>query len=215
MSFEGYGETGTKVLTAAENLFAEYGYHGVSLRQITARAGVNLAAVNYHHSDKESLYIEILAYRLKQLNQARLARLTDAEVSAAGEPVALFALVDILARPLLLPDFHGAHGAAGRRLLGRVLVEPLPFTAPLLATEFQPAMTRWGQAVRRHMPAMAPAEFLWQLSFVVGALHHAAAALHDMKTRTSGICANNDGAAALEKFCEFAAAGLAANSFRK
>lgn len=215
MSFDGYGETGTKVLTAAEDLFAEYGYHGVSLRQITAKAGVNLAAVNYHHSDKESLYTAILVYRLKQLNQVRLAGLADAEARAAGEPVPTAELFDLLARPLLAPSFPGAPGPAGRRLLGRVLVEPLPFAAPILAAEFQPAMTRWGQALRRHVPAMAPAEFLWQLSFVVGALHHAAAALHDMKARTSGICANNDSTAALEKFCEFAAAIFAANSFRK
>jgi AcrR family transcriptional regulator len=215
MSFDGYGETGTKVLIAAENLFAEYGYHGVSLRQITVKAGVNLAAVNYHHSDKESLYSEILRYRLKQLNRARLAKLAEAEARAAGEPVAMATLADVLARPLLLPDFPGAPGAAGRRLLGRLLLEPLPFTAPILAAEFQPAMTRWGQAVRRRVPAMAPAEFLWQLSFVVGALHHTAAALHDMKARTSGICADDDATGALEKFCEFAAASFAANGFRR
>jgi AcrR family transcriptional regulator len=215
MAFEGYGETGLKVLTAAEKLFAEYGYHGVSLRQITAEAGVNLAAVNYHHSDKESLYGAILRYRLHQLNRARLTRLDTAEERASGRPVPITALVDILARPLLMPDFPTAHGAAGRRLLGRILVEPLPFTAPILATEFQPAMTRWGQAVRRHLPAMAPAEFLWQLSFVVGALHHAAASLHDMKARTSGICADDDAASALEKFCEFAAGSFAANGFRR
>ncbi len=215
MGFEGFSETGTKVLTAAEGLFAEYGYHGVSLRQITAKAGVNLAAVNYHHSDKESLYGEMLRYRLKQLSQIRAARLAEAEARAAGAPVPLAALMEILARPLLAPDFPGAPALAGRRLLGRALLEPLPFTAPILDAEFQPAMTRWGQAVRRHAPTVAPAEFLWQLSFVVGALHHTAAALHDMKARTSGICANNDGAGALEKFCEFAAASFATNSFRK
>src|SRR4051812_21652732 len=99
MTFEGYGETGTKVLTAAEKLFAEYGYHGVSLRQITAAAKVNLAAVNYHYSDKQSLYAEILAYRLRQLKQARLAKLADAEARALGAPVPLEELMAILASP--------------------------------------------------------------------------------------------------------------------
>ncbi len=212
MSFEGFGETRTKVLTAAESLFAEHGYHGVSLRQITAHAKVNLAAVNYHHSDKQSLYGEILTYRLRQLKQARLDQLAAAEARAASTPVPVDELMRILAAPLLLPD---PCGAAGRRLLGRALVEPLPHTAPILAAEFQPAMTRWGQALRRHAPAMAPADFLWQLSFVVGALHHAAAALHDMKTRTSGICANDDASGALGNFCEFAAAAFAAKGFRK
>ena len=130
---------------------------------------MNLAAVNYHHSDKQSLYGEILAYRLRQLKQARLTKLTAAEADAQGAPIPLDHLITILAATLLLPDAPGAHGPAGRRLLGRALVDPLPFTAVILAEEFKPTMTRWGQAVRRHAPAMAPTRFLWQLSFVVGA----------------------------------------------
>lgn len=213
MSFEGYSETGNKVLTAAERLFAEFGYHGVSLRQITTAANVNLAAVNYHHNDKQSLYLEILTYRLRQLKLARVTRLTEAENRAAGAPVPLAELLDILARTLLLPDNVNAHGPMGRRLLGRVLIEPLPFTTPVIAAEFQPAMTRCGQAIRRNLPALPPAKFLWQLSLVVGALHHAASALHDMKAHTSGICRNDDAEAALENFCEFAAAALSTNRF--
>jgi AcrR family transcriptional regulator len=214
VSFEDYTETQIKVLVAAESLFAEYGFHGVSLRQITTRANVNLAAVNYHHSDKQSLYGEILTSRLRQLCQARLAKLMAAEAGARGAPVPLDQLITILAATLLLPDEPGSHGPAGRRLLGRSLVEPLPFTATILADEFQPTMTRWGQAVRRHAPGVTPTRFLWQLSFVVGALHHAAASLHDMTARTSGICRNNDAETALENFHEFAVAAFTANSFR-
>lgn len=213
--FEGHGETGNRILIAAEKLFADFGYHGVSLRQITAEAEVNLAAVNYHHSDKQSLYLEILTYRLRQVSGERLERLSAAEARAAGSPVPISELIDILARPLLLSDAATGRTSEGNRLLGRLLIEPLPFTADALATEFQPAMTRWGQALRRHMPAMSPAEFVWQLSFVVGALHHAAASLHDMKTRTSGICGNDDATGALRNFCEFAAAAFAANGFRR
>jgi len=130
-----------------------------------------------------------------------------------GAPVPVEELVDILARPLLLPDTPAAHGPAGRRLLGRILIEPLPFTAPILASEFQPAMARCGQAIRRHLPGLPPAKFLWQLSLVAGALHHAAAALHDMKGHTSGICRNDDAESALDNFCEFAVATFTTNRF--
>jgi hypothetical protein len=95
-------------------------------------------------------------------------------------------------------------------LLGRVLVEPLDFLAPVLATEFQPAITRCGQALRRHVPALPPADFVWRYSFIVGSLHHAAATLHGMRPLTSGLCGNDDGAAALRNFREFAAAALSA-----
>jgi AcrR family transcriptional regulator len=209
-------ETGAKVLATAEMLFAEHGYDGVSLRRITADAGVNLAAVNYHYSDKQSLYLEILTYRLRQLSSLRLARLSAAETRVAGEPVPLAELVEILAQPLLSPDEFSMPGfnAASRRLLGRTLIEPLGFLAPLLAADFQPAVARCGQALRRHLPALPPADFIWRYSFVVGALHHAAATLHDMKTLTRGLCANNDAPAALRNYCQFASAALTANDFR-
>ncbi len=215
MSLDTYGETGAKVLTAAEALFAEHGYDGVSLRRITAEAGVNLAAVNYHYSDKQSLYLEILAYRLRQLSQARLERLAGAESRASAAAVPLEEIVDILAQPLLRPsEAQATFGPVSRRLLGRALVEPLPFLAPTLAAEFQPAVARCGQAIRRHLPGLPPADFVWRYSFVIGALHHAAATLHDMKTRTSGLCANDDADAALRNFRLFAATALATNHFR-
>jgi AcrR family transcriptional regulator len=215
MLLEAYGETGGKILTAAESLFAEHGYDGVTLRRITAEAGVNLAAVNYHYSDKQSLYLEILAYRLRQLSRARLDRLTEAEACVNGVAVPLEEIVDILAQPLLCPtESMTAFGPASRRLLGRALVDPLPFLADTLAVEFQPAVARCGQAIRRHLPGLPPADFVWRYSFVVGALHHAAATLHDMKTRTSGLCADHDTDAALRNFRLFAFAAFAANHFR-
>src|SRR6478609_4142431 len=215
MLLDTYGETGAKILTAAESLFAEYGYDGISLRRITAAAGVNLAAVNYHYSDKQSLYVEIVTCRLRQLSEARLHRLAEAEARAGGAAVSLEEIVDILAQPLLQPaKSMTLFGAASRRLLGRTLVEPLPFLTATLAAEFQPAVARCGQAVRRHLPGLPPADFVWRYSFVVGALHHAAATMHDMKTRSSGLCANDDTAAALRNFRVFAVAALAANNFR-
>ena len=51
-------ETREKILDAAEALFAEHGFEGASMRMITARAGVNLAAVNYHFGSKENLLRE-------------------------------------------------------------------------------------------------------------------------------------------------------------
>ena len=49
-------DTKDTILDAAEDLFAEQGFGATSLRQLTARAGVNLAAVNYHFGSKKALW---------------------------------------------------------------------------------------------------------------------------------------------------------------
>lgn len=203
-------ETSEKILHPAELLFAEHGYDGVSLRRITAGAGVNLAAVNYHYSDKRSLYLEILTRRLRQLSHARLTRLTEAEARASGSLVPLAEIVDILAGSLLQPDESSmpTFGPASRRLVGRALVEPLGFLAPVLAADFQPAVTRCGQAIRRHFPTLPPSDFIWRYSFLVGSLHHTAATLHDMKSLTNGFCANDGTESAFRNFRHFAVAAM-------
>jgi AcrR family transcriptional regulator len=52
--------TRTKLLDAAGEVFAEVGYYDATVRQICARAGANVAAVNYHFRDKLGLYTEVL-----------------------------------------------------------------------------------------------------------------------------------------------------------
>ena len=75
--------TKEKILDAAEALFMEHGFEATSLRQITAAAGVNLAAVNYHFGSKEELFQAVLTRRLDPMNQERLALLTRFEHEAA------------------------------------------------------------------------------------------------------------------------------------
>ena len=53
-------ETVERILDAAEQLFAEKGFAETSLRLITSKAGVNLAAVNYHFGSRDGLYLAVL-----------------------------------------------------------------------------------------------------------------------------------------------------------
>ena len=53
-------ETRSKLLEAAGNEFSEKGFERATVRAICDRAGVNIAAVNYHFGDKERLYEEVV-----------------------------------------------------------------------------------------------------------------------------------------------------------
>jgi AcrR family transcriptional regulator len=61
-----------------------HGYDGVSMRDITTRAGVRLALATYHFNTKESLFESIIARRAEVLNDRRLAALN--AMLQAGKP---------------------------------------------------------------------------------------------------------------------------------
>ena len=75
--------TKDKLMDAAEKLFARRGFHGASLRDITAAAGVDLALVNYHFGSKKQLLAAVLERRGKVLNEERLRRLAEVRLRAA------------------------------------------------------------------------------------------------------------------------------------
>ena len=56
-------DTKQLIIEAAEELFAADGYHNTSLRSITQKAKVNLAAVNYHFGNKMNLYLSVFKER--------------------------------------------------------------------------------------------------------------------------------------------------------
>src|SRR5512143_3869012 len=114
-------ETQTRILNAAEQLLAERGFAACSLRAVTAAAGVNLGAVNYHFRSKEALIQAVYARRLQPLNRQRLAALDHCERKAAGKAVPLTDLLHAFLDPL----FASGHDGQGFvRLLGSMYTDP-------------------------------------------------------------------------------------------
>ena len=80
--------TKDRILDTAERLFARDGFEATSLRSITAEAGVNLAAINYHFQSKEALVQAVIGRRMGPMNDRRLALLDAYEAQAATPPTA-------------------------------------------------------------------------------------------------------------------------------
>lgn len=207
--------TAERILNAAEQVFAQHGFTGVSLREITRKAKVNLAAVNYHFGNKETLYGEVIRRRVRPINQARLARLDEALARAGDQPPPLEEILDILIRPVF--DVHRDPARGGEaivRIISRCLTEPLPFMSDLIAAEFHPVLARFSQAIRRRAGHLTPEDFMWRMSFVVGAMQHTLATMHQMGALTRGICRDNDYEGALARFIASAVAVFTAPARR-
>jgi AcrR family transcriptional regulator len=65
-------KTRQRLLEAAEELFAQQGFDGTAIRDITTKAGCNQAAVNYYFGDKQELYEELFRRRLCEMRESRL-----------------------------------------------------------------------------------------------------------------------------------------------
>jgi AcrR family transcriptional regulator len=102
----------TKLILAAEKLFARGGIEGVSLREIAAAAGQgNHHAVQYHFGSREGLVQAVFAYRMRQMEDRRGEMLAAAE--AAGKLDDARTIVEIIFLPQLqLPGQHGNHSYA-------------------------------------------------------------------------------------------------------
>jgi len=51
-----------RIVWAAGEIFAETGFRQATIRQISRRAGVNVASINYYFQSKDNLYLETLRY---------------------------------------------------------------------------------------------------------------------------------------------------------
>ena len=167
----GAAVTKERILDTAEGLFMVHGYEATSLRAITASAGVNLAAVNYHFGSKEELFQAVLTRRLDPMNQRRLDLLAALERGAHPRPVACDRILGALFIPALeLARDRERGGTNFLRLLGRAYADPAPFIRRFLSEQYASMIKRFKAAFARALPDLPRRELSWRLHFMMGAL---------------------------------------------
>ena len=119
--------TRAKILGAAGELFAELGFEGATIRAITERAGVNVAAVNYHFRDKAELYTRVVV-------DACSARAAWREVIAEAPDSPEERLRSLIYHFLEYPD----RAAWKRRLMAREMANPTSALDELVEKNIRP-----------------------------------------------------------------------------
>jgi AcrR family transcriptional regulator len=161
--------TKERILTAAEALFAQRGFEGASLRQLTAAAGVNLAAVNYHFGSKDNLVEEVFKRRLDQLNAQRLTALKQI---AGHSGTTLEDVLGAFIRPALDLS-HDGGGGLFMRVLARAFAEHDDSLRKFLSENYGHVMRQFTAEFARLLPNLSKEELYWRIDLVTGALTHA------------------------------------------
>ena len=195
--------TKERILGAAEELFARHGFEGASLRQLTAAAGVNLAAVNYHFGSKDRLIEEVFRRRLDQLNGRRLAALQ----KIAGEPDTT--IEEVLAAFIVpaLELSHDGNGSLFMRVLARAFAEHDDSLRKFLSDNYGHVMRQFTAEFARLLPHLSKEELYWRVDLVTGALTHAMSGF-GMIQRKSDVTEHVHREQTAQHLIRFAAAGL-------
>ena len=192
-------DTKAKILNAAEKLFAVKGFETTSLRDITAEAQVNLAAVNYHFQSKDALVDAVIARRVEPVNEKRLALL-----DAAGANATVEEILTAFLKPVLELNIE-----AVVPLMGRSLSDPSQFVERrVFKTHLLPLAKRFHEALERALPNAPPAERHWRFHFVLGMLTHVMTWSRVLPVVSGGLCDIADRELLLERLVTFAAAGF-------
>ena len=205
--------TRTRILDAAERLFAEHGYTAVSLRSITAEAGVNVAAIHFHFASKEALFEAIFKRRIEPINGKRIAALEAAVQKGRKSPPNIDEIISAFVKPYL----EAAGGFdAGRivllQFMARAAAEQDRSIQTVIRQEFDPT---WHALVKAAQDALPNASFEainWGLFFLLGALYFVNPSRTWFPALTKGKCDAGDTEAALHYLLPFLVGGLSAVS---
>jgi AcrR family transcriptional regulator len=152
-------ETKQRILDAAERLFAEKGFDATSLRSVTAAAGANLAAVNYHFGSKAALLPAVVARIVEPVNRLQLQRLD--ELEARADPPSVEELLEAFVVPVA--DFFAQDAARApmlASLFARIMGDPGEDMRRAVIERVRETEGRYEAAFARALPDLPPAE-LW------------------------------------------------------
>jgi AcrR family transcriptional regulator len=142
--------TKERLLNEAEALFAQKGYHAVSVREITAAAHSNLAAVNYHFSSKQNLYLEV--FRSRWVPRARRLQEYFRKSLAAQDSPSPAAVAKSLAEAFLLGPLSDEERQRHHQLMARELGQPTEAFELVAEKVIRPFFKGLADSLRSFMP---------------------------------------------------------------
>lgn len=201
-------EKSERILDVAEELFALHGYDGVTMRQISSGAKVDVALANYYFGKKLDLFRAVFNRRADQISSSRRKVLLENQEKAGGKPQTLEQIIEAFLLPLKLAQESGDPGWKNyMALLAYVMTSPV-WNKVLMKDNFDKRVTEFIDALKQSFPNAKEEDIHWCYHYVSGALALTLAQTGRIDRLSKGKCISSDFDAAYDRMVPFVAAGF-------
>lgn len=197
-----------RILDIAEELFAQHGYDGVTLRQIASGAGVDVALASYHFGKKRELFDAVFQRRAEPLNEARLDALRFVQKQAGKKGPSVEQIIEAFLRPLELAQESADSGWRNYLALVAYVNNSPVWGSEMMSPLFDPLVREFIDALRKALPGGRDEDVFWCYHCLSGALTLTFAQTGRIDLLSEGKCRSTDFHAAYDHMIPFVAGGF-------
>jgi AcrR family transcriptional regulator len=162
-------ETRERILDAAEELFAEHGFYGTSMRDVADAIECGIALVAYHFGTKDVLFSTVVKRRAAYMAHARVLALDTALTKASGKPVSVEDLVSGYVWPFVERSAAGGKGWKNYSLFVARHANSPEFSK-VISEHYDPIARQYLNELQRALPKVSHKDLYYAFSFMVGTM---------------------------------------------
>ncbi|WP_213881284.1 TetR/AcrR family transcriptional regulator [Pseudomonas sp. dw_358] len=204
---EGASNVRDDILDGAEEMFANLGYAGTTLREVSQQARVTQALISYYFGSKYGLFEEVFLRRGSAISDERLKNLQtlqDAGTPSVQQIVEAFLLPTVVLRATV----QGRHFL---RLQARLHTEPPNISYVLRDKAYGTSTQRYVDALKAAVPGLSDLDANWRITLMVGTYLYAFSDTHRMEERMpAGQYDPGDWQSLIDQVTRFVVGGLSA-----
>lgn len=204
--------TRTRILDAAEHLFAENGIDGTSLRSIMAAARVGISQINYHFGTKEALLRAVFVRRARPHIAARMKLLEEARQVPVEQRLEF--LVRTYFAPVEWFISGGREPVDYYRILARIGLDPSNIGRSMLAEFYDDYQHQVIAELKRLLPDVSDADIHWRWHCMLAILMYSTTNVSRLRDVSGGRYDMRDGNEFFERVIPFLVAALRSQSTR-
>lgn len=197
-----------RILDAGEALFAEHGFDGVTVRQITRKANVDVALAHYYFGSKRGLFDAVFLRRAAILNAERLKSIDAYQVDPGPGGATIEGVIWAFLEPVLERWANGGRGWKNYLAIVAQVNNTPSWGGETMGRYFDPIIHRLIDALRGIMPGAKDEDLYWCYQFLSGALTLTFAETGRIDRLSSGKCRASDYEAVKARLAVYAAAGF-------